>query len=213
MENIVILGAGGFGRDTKTIIDAVNAHNKQYKILGYYDDGKAPNSFINDLPVLGNFKDLLNTKQPLNVAIAIANPKIREFLAKQLMQNSCLSFPNLIHPNNLPLADRTVLGIGNIICNLVGISCNINFENFIIINTLCSVGHDCKVKDFVSLMPGVNISGDVTLHKNVYVGVGATVINQVSVGANTIVGAGAVVVSSIPENVTVVGVPAKALNK
>ena len=213
MNNIVIVGAGGFGRDTKTVIDAINSIENKYNLLGYYDDGKLPNTPINNLKVLGSIKDLAQTNDKLQVAIAIANPYIREKIANELVKNTNLTFPNIIHPNNLPLADFTTLGIGNIVCGFVGISCNVNFSNFCIVNTLCSIGHDTKLNDFVSIMPGVNVSGEVVLHKNVYLGVGATVINQVTIHKNVTVGAGAVVVNNITQPITVVGVPAKELKK
>lgn len=213
MKNIVIVGAGGFGRDTKTVIDAINSIENKYSILGYYDDGKLPNTPINDLKVLGTIKDLAQSKDKLHVAIAIANPFIREKIANELIKNSNLIFPNIIHPNNLPLADYTTFGIGNIVCDIVGISCNVNINNFCIINTLCSIGHDTKLHDYVSIMPGVNVSGEVILHKKVYLGVGSTVINQVTVNKNVTVGAGAVVVSNITNDITVVGVPAKEFKK
>ena len=213
MNNIVIVGAGGFGRDTKTVIDAINSTENKYNLLGYYDDGKLLNTPINNLKVLGTINELAETKNKLHVAIAIANPFIREKIANKLLKNSNLTFPNIIHPNNLPLADFTSFGMGNIVCGLVGISCNVRFSNFCIVNTLCSIGHDTKLYDFVSIMPGVNVSGEVNLYQNVYLGVGSTVINQVTINKNVTVGAGAVVVSDITNDITVVGVPAKELKK
>jgi len=45
------------------------------------------------------------------------------------------------------------------------------------------------------------------------VGTGAAVIQNVSIGKNTMVGAGAVVIASVPERVTVAGVPAKVIKR
>jgi serine acetyltransferase len=60
-------------------------------------------------------------------------------------------------------------------------------------------------------MPGVNISGEVIINENVYVGTGAKIINQLEIGSNSIIGAGAVVSKSIPDNCTAVGIPAKPI--
>lgn len=213
MKDIVIYGAGGFGRDTKTIIDAINKLNKEYNLLGYFDDGKTTNQTINNVPVLGGLDQIKAYPKPVAVAIAIANPLIRKKLVAQLVENKNLSFPNLVYPTVDLQVDETTLGIGNIICPAVVISCNVKIHDFVIINTHCSIGHDTIVSSYTSFMPGVNVSGEVYLHESVYLGVGSTVINQVNIAAQTIVGAGAVVVNDINKAATLVGVPAKPLIK
>jgi acetyltransferase-like isoleucine patch superfamily enzyme len=60
-------------------------------------------------------------------------------------------------------------------------------------------------------MPGVNISGEVTIDECVYIGTGAKIVNQVEIGEGTIVAAGAVVSKSLPAHCTAVGVPAKPI--
>ena len=35
MKKIVIVGAGGFGREVKIIIDDINKENFEYKLLGF----------------------------------------------------------------------------------------------------------------------------------------------------------------------------------
>ena len=60
-------------------------------------------------------------------------------------------------------------------------------------------------------MPAVNISGEVVMHQNIYVGTGAKIINQINIGSHSIIGAGAVVINNILPNSTVVGVPAKSI--
>ena len=60
-------------------------------------------------------------------------------------------------------------------------------------------------------MPTVNISGEVNIGEEVYVGTGAKIINQLEIGENTIVGAGAVVAKTLPANCTAVGIPAKPI--
>ena len=73
------------------------------------------------------------------------------------------------------------------------------------------VGHDSVIGDYSAFMPSVNISGEVTIGKGVYVGTGAKIINQLGIGEYTIVGAGAVVAKSLPAHCTAVGVPAKPI--
>lgn len=51
------------------------------------------------------------------------------------------------------------------------------------------------------------------LGDNIFVGAGAKIIGGISVGSNVKIGANAVVVKDVPNNVTVVGIPAKIINK
>jgi acetyltransferase-like isoleucine patch superfamily enzyme len=84
---------------------------------------------------------------------------------------------------------------------------------FCILNTSCSIDHDSVVGDFVSISPGVHTAGGVTVEDDVFVGLGALIIGGVTVGARTTVGAGAVVVRNITPGATVVGNPARPLER
>jgi len=51
------------------------------------------------------------------------------------------------------------------------------------------------------------------LGDNIFVGAGAKIIGGITIGSNVKIGANAVVVKDVPDNVTVVGIPAKIINK
>ena len=54
MKNIAIFGAGGFGREVKTIIDSINSKNPNtYNFLGFYDPGLVTGTSADGSPVLG----------------------------------------------------------------------------------------------------------------------------------------------------------------
>jgi sugar O-acyltransferase (sialic acid O-acetyltransferase NeuD family) len=210
MKEIVIIGAGGFGREVKTLIDAINNLKFEYKLIGFYDDNIKVGTQINGLEVLGNVNDLNSVNSNLYVAIGIGVPKIKEQIILRL-KNSNLLFPNLIHPSVIISEDDVSFGVGNVICAGNIITCNIKIKNFITLNLCCTVGHDTIINNYCSFMPNVNISGEVTIMNNVYVGTGAKIINNLKIGENTIVGAGAVVSKNLPENCTAVGIPAKPI--
>jgi sugar O-acyltransferase (sialic acid O-acetyltransferase NeuD family) len=210
MEKIVIIGAGGFGREVKLIIDALNTIEKKYEFLGYYDDGIEKGLLINNFPVLGGIKDLNHVPYKLSVVVAIGNPLIKKKIVDELI-NPNLSFPTIIHPSAIISNEDVVIEKGCIICAGNIITCNIKIEKFTILNLSCTVGHDTIIGAFSSFMPSVNISGEVMINQAVYVGTGAKIINQLEIGKNTVIGAGAVVSKSLPENCTAVGIPAKPI--
>jgi sugar O-acyltransferase (sialic acid O-acetyltransferase NeuD family) len=210
MKNIAIIGAGGFGREVKTILDAINVLNPVYNFLGFYDDGFEKGDNSNGYPILGGIETINMLSEPCSLVIAIGDPKLKKKLHDKII-NDKIDFPNIIHPNVLISNDFVEIGYGNIFCAGCIITCNIKIENFVILNLMCTVGHDTMISSFSSFMPSVNISGEVLIHEKVYVGTGAKIINQLEIGENTIVGAGAVVSKSLPENCTAVGIPAKPI--
>ena len=210
MEKIAIVGAGGFGREVKMLIDQINRHEQKYEFLGYYDDGFTVGSTINNNLVLGSVDDLAKNDEIISVVVAIGAPEIKRKIVEKLTR-STINFPTLIHPSVLIGDEFVTIGNGCIICAGTIITCNIELKDFVILNLMCTVGHDTVIGSYASFMPSVNISGEVIIHEDVYVGTGAKIINQLEIGRQTIVGAGAVVSKTLPEKCTAVGIPAKPI--
>lgn len=208
---IAIFGAGGFGREVKIIIDAINAERPgSYNLIGFFDDGVTKGTIVNGLPVLGGIEEINNFQEELGIAISIGTPSIKIKIIESIT-NDKIVYPTIIHPRASYSKDEVEIGKGCIICEGTIITCNIVIKDFVILNLLCTVGHDTLIDDYCAFMPSVNISGEVILRKGVYVGTGAKIINQLEIGENTIVGAGAVVSKSLPPDCTAVGIPAKPI--
>ncbi|MCU0351098.1 MAG: acetyltransferase [Flavobacterium sp.] len=210
MEKIAIIGAGGFGREVKMLIDQINQTDKKYEFIGYYDDGMEKNTTINQNIVLGNIEDLNAVQEKINIVIAIGSPETKKAIFEKIT-NKNIEFPTLIHPSVIIGNEGVNIGKGCVICAGSIITCNIQIKDFVIINLMCTIGHDTVIHSFSSFMPAVNISGEVEIYEEVYVGTGAKIINQLQIGAQTILGAGAVVSKSLPEKCTAVGIPAKVI--
>jgi sugar O-acyltransferase (sialic acid O-acetyltransferase NeuD family) len=212
MKKIAIFGCGGFGREVLSIvIEKINAVKREWEFVGFYDENKEKDAIINDYPVLGSIKDVNEVNFRLDLVIAIGDPSIKMKILNSI-HNKNISFPTLMHPNVVTgngkfssIGEGCIVGPGNIL------SVNTKIGNHVIIDTLCSIGHDTIIKDFVSIMPGVNVSGEVVIQEGVFIGTGAKIINQIEIGRETIVGAGAIVSKSLPANCTAVGVPAKPI--
>lgn len=212
MKKIAIYGCGGFGREVLSIwIEQINSYQNEWEFIGFYDDGTEKGAVINDYLVLGGMKELNQVEYSLGVVIAIGDPLTKKKIFGSIT-NRQIFFPSLIHPNVimgnrkfLSIGQGCIIGPGNLL------SVNVKIGNHVMINTICTVGHNTVIKDFVSIMPGVNISGEVILEECVFIGTGAKIINGVEIGRETIVGAGAIVSKSLPERCTAVGVPAKPI--
>ncbi|WP_285060286.1 acetyltransferase [Pedobacter ginsengisoli] len=210
MKEIAIIGAGGFGREVKMLIDQINKLDLQYNFIGYFDDGIEKSTLVNGYPVLGPVSDINDVQEELCVVSAIGLPSLKRKLLDRIT-NPLITYPKLIHPSVIMGEDDLSIGEGTIITAGCMITVNITIGRHVVFNLGCTVGHDTTIGDYSSFMPSVNVSGEVTIGNEVYVGTGAKIINQLSIGEKTIVGAGAVVYKSLPANCTAIGVPAKAV--
>lgn len=208
MKDIAIIGAGGFGREVAWLIEEINKDIPTWNILGFIDDSEdIQGSQINGYEVIGTLSWLMDKE--VNVVNTIANPIAREQVTNTL-KNTKNIYPNIIHPSVL-YSDSVEFGIGNIICAGTILTVNIYVNNFVIINLDCTIGHDAVVKDFATILPSVNVSGNTLISKGCSIGTGTAIIQGLTIGENTIIGAGSTVIKNIQANCTAVGSPAKVI--
>lgn len=214
-KKIAIFGAGGFGREVLELIYQINAANGHdiWEITGFLDRLE-PGTQINGVPVLGDVDYLNQTKEELNVVLAIGSPQTKQRIVSQIT-NPLIKYPVLIHPSVVMPTDKSLCNIaeGTIICAFNFISSNIKVGRHVLLNVTCTLGHDATVGDFSSFMPSVNISGEVNIGQRVYGGVGAQIINKVNIADDVTIGAGSVVLKDVGPNCTVMGVPARVVIK
>lgn len=208
MKDIVIVGAGGFGREVAWLIERINTVKPTWNILGAVDED--PSKEFGRYGVVGNDEWLLSHEGPIAVAVAVGGARLRKRICERLRANPRVEFPNLIDPSVM-YADDLELGVGNIVCAGTIVTVGVAIADFCIVNLDCTIGHDARLDDYVTLYPSVNVSGTTALGECVEIGTGSQIIQLKSVGEGSIVGAGAVVSGDIPAHCTAVGVPARPI--
>jgi sugar O-acyltransferase (sialic acid O-acetyltransferase NeuD family) len=209
MKDIVIIGAGGVGREVALIIEQINKENPTWNLLGFLDDNpKVQNTYINGYKVLGGIGQIEQFKD-VQAVCAIASYKVKSKIINSLTELN-IRFPKIIH-QSVHIPQYSSVGEGTIIYPGVIMTTNIEVGNHVIISPGCGIGHESIIEDFCSILWNVNISGNVRIGTGCMIGTGATVIQNIKVGRETTIGAGAVVVKNLPENCTAVGVPAKVI--
>lgn len=201
-KKLIIIGAGSLGIMT---LDAVLEMNK-YKSIYFIDDGKVDGSKVMGYPVIGgiNMISTLNIEK-YDFVIAISNNQAR----RQISQEYSLNYTNIIHPKTSISRFAKIKGKGNIILSHTSIDPNVEISNHVVINKNNSIGHDTKLNDYTQVSPGCSLGGFVTLEEQSFLGLGVSILPNKIIGHDSIVGAGGVVTSNIPNNKTVIGMPAK----
>ena len=151
-----------------------------------------------------------------HVVIAIANSRIREKIALQLQQDEIKMWS--ICADNVVLMDEVDLGEGSALSPFVTVTSNIRIGKCFHANLYSYVEHDCLIGDYVTFAPGVKCNGNIHIHDHAYIGAGAVIKqgtpNQpLVIGQGAVIGMGAVVTKSVPAGVTVVGNPARIMQK
>ncbi len=207
MKSLIIIGAGGFGREVAWLAERINAVEPTWNILGFLDDDpEMAGKIVDDYPVLGECDKAADYPDAYYIC-SIGSSRIRKNVIRRL---GAVNYATLIDPSVL-ISDRVTVGEGTIICARNIITVDISIGAHVIINLDCTIGHDAVIHDFVTLYPSVNVSGITDIGECSEVGTGAQIIQMKKIGSNSIVGAGAVVVKDIPDKCTAVGSPAKPI--
>jgi sugar O-acyltransferase (sialic acid O-acetyltransferase NeuD family) len=212
MTPLIIVGAGGFGREVLDIVEAVNAVGPMFGLLGFVDDDDNI-----DLELLSRrgaaFLGAVNALEGIDASyvIGIGSPSTRRSIDVKIGAWGRTPV-SIAHPTST-VASEVILGPGAILAAGARLTTNIQIGRHFHANLNATVGHDCSIGDYVTLNPGAHISGSVTLGHGVMIGTGAAVIQGCTVGDWAVIGAGAVVVRDVEPRVTAVGVPARSLGE
>jgi sugar O-acyltransferase (sialic acid O-acetyltransferase NeuD family) len=213
VTDVVILGAGGFARETYWVFLEDNEEKKKWNVLGFVDDKPGlQGAVLCDLPVLGGFGWLeRNASKTLQVICAAGDNRTRKVLAERATALG-LRFCTVIHPSVrmsrwVEVRPGTIIAAGSILTT------QITLGPHTLVNLSCTIGHDTVVGAYCNINPGCQISGGVKFGEGVYFGTGAVIIQGKSVGDWSIIGAGAVVSADIPSHVTAVGVPCRVIKQ
>jgi len=205
MRQLAILGASGHG---KVVAEA--ALLGEWDTVDFYDDAWPEKRRIGKWLVSGDTAALLNALRRFDgVVVAIGRNAVRmEKMA--FLQEAGARMATVVHPA-ASISDSAHLGAGTVVMAGAVVNADAVVGAGTILNTCCSVDHDCILGNGVHVSPGAHLAGDVRMGDSSWIGIGASVRQGVAIGRSVMVGAGAAVVGDIADNLTVAGVPARAL--
>lgn len=206
--NIIIVGAGGFGREV--YLWAKDTFPKeQYKIKGFLDDNpKILDNYNIDIGIMGSL-DNYEIKKQDRFLFAIGDIETKKHIVTNLKKKGA-QFLTLVHPTAI-VANTAKIGEGIIICPFVTVSDHVQLGDFVMMNLYSACGHDVKVGKYCILSPYAILNGFVVLEDEVFLGTHSTIIPYKKVGYKSKISANSVVMRDIPPNKMVFGVPGKAI--
>jgi sugar O-acyltransferase (sialic acid O-acetyltransferase NeuD family) len=204
-----IFGIGGCGRGIMPLAREQLRSTADARLV-FLDDHGAGQS-INGHEVL-SLNDFASTPaRQRSVAIAIASSHARQAVAERCAAAGISFFQ--VRAANVVEMDQVRVGQGALISPFVTFTSNITVGDHFHANLYSYVEHDCVIGDFVTFAPGVQCNGNVQIGDHTYIGAGAVIRQGLKIGAGAVVGMGAVVIRDVPAGATVVGNPARPLQR
>jgi len=210
---LVIVGAGGLGREALATARAANEIRKRWKLMGFLDaDPKLRGREVAGMPILGG-DDWWRRHQDSSVRFfcAIGNPGIRAKVVERLSGEGA-RFVSVIHPS-VSVPESVEVAAGTIVMAGTRFTTDAKVGAHSILYLNCAITHDVEIGDFCLLGSGCNLSGAVVLESGVQLGTGASVLPQRKIGAWATIGAGSVVTKDIPARSTAAGVPCRVIRQ
>lgn len=211
---IGVYGASGFGKEVMPLVrQQFPTFSKEQ--FAFIDDGQS-GAALNGYPVLSYHDFISKPADHKAVTIAIANSVVREKLVSLLEKDGVQHLA--VQSTNTVILDEVEIGEGSLLCPFTCLTSNIKIGKFFHANIYSYVAHDCVIGDYVTFAPGAKCNGNIHIEDHAYIGTGA-VIKQgtpekpLVIGKGAVIGMGAVVTKSVPAGVTVIGNPARILER
>lgn len=208
MKKLVIIGAGGFGRE---VLAWARQAREPMVVKGFLDDNAAAlDNFHKSVGILGNIENYRPTDDEVFIC-AMGQVESKRRCIEMIKQRGG-AFTQVIHSTAV-VGENAILGEGVILCPFSIVASDARLGRFVSVNLHSSVAHDASVGDWTQLHCHVDVTGWAAIGERVTIGSHASVLPGVAVGDDVMIGAGSVVTKNVGAGTTVFGVPARPYRK
>ncbi len=198
-RDIIIVGAGGFGREAAWTLERVNEAAPMWRIVGFADDAPSlASGSVDGYPLLGSPEAASRDHPGAAVFVAVGDNAARESVYRRLRGHD---FPVVIDPS-AEVAPTAEMRHGTFVGPRAVVSVGAELGKFVIVNARAGVGHDSTLGDFSQVCPGATLSGHTVVGAHAYLATNSCTVPGVRIGARAKIAAGLPVYANVGEGET-----------
>ena len=207
MRHLLIVGAGGFGREMYGAARESVGFGTEFDIKGFLDARTdALDGFAGYPPILGD--PSAYEPQPDDVFVtALGSIAARRRCAEMLEARGGV-FIAVVH-RSASLGPNVTVGAGTFIAHNVVLTADVTVGRHACVFHCTSIGHDTVLGDYSHVYAQCAIGGAVRIGAGAAVYPGSQVVPRRTLGAGSVVGIGSVVMLNVAPGQTVYGNPAR----
>ena len=206
MNRLLIVGAGGFGREMFAAAREAVGYGTTFEIKGFLDaKPTALDGFAGYPPIVGS----PDTYEPgrYDVFVTALGSIASRRRCAEALEAKCPKFVSIVH-RTATIGQNVLIGEGSFIAPHVSITADVCVGRHVSVFHSSSIGHDSELRDFSHVYAQCSIGGGVKVGEGAVVYPGSVVVPRRGIGAGAVVGAGSVVFVDVDPGVTVIGNPA-----
>ncbi|MBP3483712.1 MAG: NeuD/PglB/VioB family sugar acetyltransferase [Oscillospiraceae bacterium] len=209
MKDLIIVGAGGFGRELLQWCKEINAVEPRWNIKGFIDDNRAAlDGYECDFGVIGAISDWVPDENE-EFVVALGFPAVKRRVIESLVSRGA-NIVSLIHPE-ARIGGFCNIGKGCIIYPDTRITVNVTIGDYVTILSGNFIGHDASIGSYSTLFGGCSVNGHVVIGERTLLNNHASTVPGIRIGSDVNVGAGSFVVSNVKDGRHVFGNPARKI--
>ena len=209
MRPLLIVGAGGFARETVEAIRAINAVQPTWRLLGLLDDDPGRHgNVVAGVPVIGPL-ELVHSEPRASVVLTTGRPDnyvSRPLIAARLGLAD-ERYATIVHPT-ATVGSTCTIGCGSVLLAHADLTADVVVGRHVVVMPQVVLPHDVRVDDFATLASGVRVGGACHIAEGAYIGAAAVLREMTTVGPRALVGMGSVVTRDVPGERKCMGSPA-----
>lgn len=210
MIDLLLIGAGGFARETAEAVKAVNAAEPRWNLLGFLDDRpELRGTVLTGVPVVGPVEQA--HRHP-DACLVICTGRPDDYGSRRRIAER-LGLPDeqyatIVHPS-ATVGSTCRIGHGSVLLAHVDATADVVVGRHVAVMPQVVLTHDTRVEDWATVTSGVRLGGGCRIGAGAYIGAGACLREGISIGPLAMVGMGSVVTRDVPAGRLWYGAPAR----